>query len=38
MIMSAEELIKALNNAPDWWDTDKESKNIAIFVIPPATA
>ena len=38
MILPAEELIKSLNNAPDWWDVDKESKHNAIFVIPPATA
>ncbi len=37
MVISAEELIEALNNAPDWWGADKESKHNAIFVIPPTT-
>lgn len=36
-IISAEELIEVLNNAPDWWGADKESKHNAIFVIPPTT-
>ena len=30
-IISAEELIEVLNNAPDWWGADKESKHNAIF-------
>jgi len=37
MVISAEEFIEALRNAPDWWNVDKESKHNAIFVIPPAT-
>ncbi|MGE5607266.1 MAG: DUF1697 domain-containing protein [Bacteroidota bacterium] len=37
MIIAAEELIEALNNAPDWWDVAQESKHNAIFVIPPTT-
>lgn len=37
MVISAEDLIEALHNAPDWWDADKESKHNAIFVIPPST-
>lgn len=37
MVISAEEMIEALSNAPDWWDVDKESKHNAIFVIPPTT-
>lgn len=37
MVISAEELIEALNNAPDWWGADKESKHNAIFVISPTT-
>jgi len=37
MIIAAEDLIEALNNAPYWWDVDKESKHNAIFVIPPIT-
>jgi uncharacterized protein (DUF1697 family) len=28
----------ALAHAPDWWNTDKDSKHNAIFVIAPATA
>lgn len=37
MVISADELREALNHAPEWWDTDPESKHNAIFVIPPAT-
>jgi len=37
MIISANELIEALSNAPDWWDVDEGSKHNAIFVIPPTT-
>ncbi len=37
-IISAEDLSAALQNAPIWWDKDIESKNNAIFVIPPSTA
>ncbi|MGE5478889.1 MAG: DUF1697 domain-containing protein [Chloroflexota bacterium] len=37
MIISEEDLCEALKNAPDWWDSDAESKHNAIFVIPPAT-
>ncbi|HHY81664.1 MAG TPA: DUF1697 domain-containing protein [Clostridiales bacterium] len=37
MVISADELTEALENAPDWWGADKESKHNAIFVIPPAT-
>jgi len=37
MIISAEDLIDALRNAPEWWDADIESKHNAIFVIPPTT-
>jgi len=37
MILSADELIEAVRNTPDWWDADKESKHNAIFVIPPTT-
>lgn len=38
MVISAGELIEALNNAPEWWDIDNEAKHNAIFVIPPTTA
>lgn len=37
-IISAEELKKAVKNAPVWWDSDVESKHNSIFVIPPASA
>lgn len=37
LIITAQELIDALQHAPDWWDADKESKHNAIFVIPPTT-
>lgn len=37
-IISAINLSKALENAPTWWDSDKESKHNAIFLIPPITA
>ena len=37
MVISALEVFEALNNAPDWWDADSESKHNAIFVIPPST-
>ena len=37
-IISAEYLSTAMQNAPIWWDKDIESKNNAIFVIPPSTA
>ncbi|MEI5989306.1 DUF1697 domain-containing protein [Enterococcus crotali] len=36
-IVPAEALLKALEHMPDWWNTDKESKHNAIFVIPPTT-
>ena len=37
MILSANDLIEALEHAPDWWNNDTESKHNAIFVIPPAS-
>ena len=37
MILSADNLIEAMEHAPDWWNHDTESKNNAIFVIPPAS-
>ena len=37
-VIAPKTLETALNNAPEWWDKDKESKHNAIFVIPPATA
>jgi uncharacterized protein (DUF1697 family) len=36
-VISARELAEALDHAPAWWGTNKDSKHNAIFVIPPAT-
>ncbi|MGX7148162.1 DUF1697 domain-containing protein [Enterococcus ureasiticus] len=36
-IVSAEDLLAALEQIPEWWDTDKASKHNVIFVIPPTT-
>ena len=35
MLISAEELKQAIENAPSWWGSDPASKHNAIFVIPP---
>lgn len=35
-VISAKELAEALDHAPEWWNTDRESTNNAIFVISPA--
>lgn len=37
-IISGTELREALAHAPDWWNSDPDSKHNAIFVIPPMTA
>ncbi|MFT4105676.1 MAG: DUF1697 domain-containing protein [Lacrimispora sp.] len=37
-IISAADLLDALDHAPAWWGEDGESKHNAIFVIPPVTA
>jgi len=37
-IISAAELRDAIAHAPDWWNSDPESKHNAIFVIQPMTA
>ncbi|MEL7609395.1 MAG: DUF1697 domain-containing protein [Bacillota bacterium] len=37
-VISASDLSDALCNAPEWWDNDRESKNIAVFMIAPAVA
>lgn len=37
-VLSADELKDALDHAPDWWNSDADSKHNAIFVIAPATA
>ncbi|EOH99058.1 hypothetical protein UAY_02327 [Enterococcus moraviensis ATCC BAA-383] len=36
-IVSAKELLEALEQMPEWWNVDKESKHNVIFVIPPTT-
>ena len=36
-VISAPELSDALAHAPDWWNSDPQSKHNAIFVIPPMT-
>jgi uncharacterized protein (DUF1697 family) len=38
MVMPAQELLDAVNNAPDWWGSDRESKHNALFVMPPTIA
>ncbi len=38
LIIAAEDILEALNHAPDWWDVDQTAKNNAIFVIPPMSA
>lgn len=35
-ILSANDLRKALDHAPAWWDRDNDSKHNVIFVIAPA--
>jgi len=35
-VITPKDLAAALNNAPEWWDKDKELKHNAIFIIPPA--
>lgn len=36
-IVFGEDLNAALDNAPLWWNKDKDTKHNAIFVIPPMT-
>lgn len=36
-VLPTEDLIAALDHAPEWWNQDKESINNVIFVIPPMT-
>lgn len=36
-IISPQDLSDALDNAPEWWDKDKEAVNYAIFLISPVT-
>lgn len=37
-VISANDLIDALDNTPNWWGADNLSVHNAIFVIPPKTA
>jgi len=32
VVISSTELIETLNNAPDWWDSDNESKHNAVVL------
>lgn len=36
-VISAVDLIEAVQNAPAWWDKAPDTKHNAIFVIPPMT-
>ncbi|EOL43776.1 DUF1697 domain-containing protein [Enterococcus caccae] len=36
-IVRGTDLLAALEQMPEWWNTDKESKHNVIFVIPPTT-
>ena len=36
-VISANDLREAVSHAPDWWNSDPESKHNAIFVISPMT-
>lgn len=36
-VVAAQTLVDAMAHAPPWWNTDKQSKHNAIFVLPPAT-
>ncbi|GGC76748.1 DUF1697 domain-containing protein [Enterococcus wangshanyuanii] len=36
-IVSGEAWLEAVKHAPKWWNTDKESKHNAIFIISPTT-
>lgn len=37
-LLSAQDYVEALSNAPVWWSKDQESKHNAIFVIHPTIA
>lgn len=37
-IFPSADLAEALAHAPNWWNSGKDAKHNAIFVIPPATA
>ncbi|MCB5950466.1 DUF1697 domain-containing protein [Enterococcus sp. BWT-B8] len=34
-VISADDLAEAMENAPEWWNTDKESVHYTIFVLSP---
>lgn len=36
-IISPQDLSDALDNAPEWWDKDKQAVNYAVFLIAPIT-
>lgn len=36
-VLPTDELIASIENAPEWWNRDKESANNVIFIIPPMT-
>lgn len=36
-VIAADDLIEAVENAPDWWNDDSGDKHNAIFVIAPKT-
>ncbi|HHW30127.1 MAG TPA: DUF1697 domain-containing protein [Clostridiaceae bacterium] len=37
MVVTDIELLDVLDNAPEWWDADRDSKHNALFIIPPIT-
>jgi uncharacterized protein (DUF1697 family) len=37
-VLTAQELLEALDHAPKWWGNTPDTKHNAIFVIPPTTA
>lgn len=37
MIITANDLLSALDRAPSWWGQDKDSTHNAIFILPPVT-
>lgn len=37
LVISFKDLLTALNNAPSWWDQDKDSRHNAIFILPSIT-
>lgn len=37
VVVTAKELVDILNNAPQWWDKEKETVHYLMFLIPPIT-